>query len=324
MDAPQENSLQSQTVDAPSSSIGAQPILFAPQGLRAGWRLLIYGCLYYALRTIFFLITGLLFTGPRGQMPPLWGFLVSECSLAAIALLPAVLLSRLERRAFGDYGLPARKAFTKNFWVGAAWGFIAVSALILSIDGLGALSFGGLALHGIRVMKFAAFWAVFFLVVALYEEFFARGYTQFTLGQGIGFWPAAVVLSPCFGAIHLNTPRYGWPGALGAACIGLFFAFTLRRTGTLWFAMGMHMSWDWSETYFYSVPDSGLVLPGHLLNASLHGPRWLTGGSVGPEGSVLLFVLIAIMWVVFDRFYRPVLAVPQTTNAVENSGVQHS
>ncbi|HEV2699329.1 MAG TPA: CPBP family intramembrane glutamic endopeptidase [Terriglobales bacterium] len=319
MDSPQENSLQSQTVDASSRSVGAQPIFFGPHGLRAGWRLLIYGCLYYALRTIIFVITGLLFTGARGRVPPLWGFLVSECTLAAIALLPALLLSRLEKRAFGDYGLPARKAFRKNFWVGAAWGFVAVTALILSIDGLGALSFGGLALHGIRVMKFAVFWAVFFLVVALYEEFFARGYTQFTLGQGIGFWPAAVLLSAGFGAIHLNNPGEGWTGALGAACIGLFFAFTLRRTGNLWFAMGMHMSWDWSETYFYSVPDSGLVLPGHLLNASLHGPRWLTGGSVGPEGSVLLFVLIAAMWVVFDRVYRPVLALPQASGEENGS-----
>src|SRR5438067_483048 len=118
MDSPQENSLQSQSVDASSSSIGAQPIFFGSQGLRAGWRLLIYGCLYYALRTVFFVITGLLFTGARGRVPPLWGFLVSECSLAAIALLPALLLSRLEKRAFGDYGLPARKAFRKNFWVG--------------------------------------------------------------------------------------------------------------------------------------------------------------------------------------------------------------
>jgi len=29
----------------------------------------------------------------------------------------------------------------------------------------------------------------------------------------------------------------------------------------------------------------------------------LTGGSVGPEGSVLVFVVIALMWVVFDRVY---------------------
>jgi hypothetical protein len=71
------------------------------------------------------------------------------------------------------------------------------------------------------------------------------------------------------------------------------------------------MSWDWGESFLYSVPDSGGVAPGHLLHSSLQGPRWLTGGSVGPEGSVFLFVLLAVMWVAFDRVYRDVKYPPE-------------
>ena len=78
----------------------------------------------------------------------------------------------------------------------------------------------------------------------------------------------------------------------------MFFCFTLRRTGNLWFAIGWHAAFDFGETYVYSVPDSGFVMPGHLLAASLHGPRWLTGGTVGPEGSVVDFVVL----VPFSRF----------------------
>jgi hypothetical protein len=46
--------------------------------------------------------------------------------------------------------------------------------------------------------------------------------------------------------------------------------------------------------------------PGHLLSSSFHGPAWLTGGSVGPEGSVLVFVMIAGLWIAFDRTYHEV------------------
>ena len=46
--------------------------------------------------------------------------------------------------------------------------------------------------------------AVFFLV-GLFEEFLLRGYSLFTLARGIGFWPAALVLSGAFGLIHLET-----------------------------------------------------------------------------------------------------------------------
>ena len=96
-----------------------------------------------------------------------------------------------------------------------------------------------------------------------------RGYAQFTLARGIGFWPAALVLSCGFGLIHLRNDGEQWRGLLAAAFIGFFFCLTLRRTGNLWFAVGFHAAWDWGETFFYSVPDSGMVAPGHLLSSSL-------------------------------------------------------
>jgi membrane protease YdiL (CAAX protease family) len=143
-----------------------------------------------------------------------------------------------------------------------------------------------------------------FLLVGLFEEFLVRGYTQFTLTRGIGFWPAALVLSCAFGLLHLGNEHEQWRGLLAAALIGLFFCLTLRRTGSLWFAVGFHAAWDWGETFFYSVPDSGSVWPGHLLSSSPHGPDWLSGGSVGPEGSVLCFVVIAALWIAFERMHR--------------------
>ena len=52
------------------------------------------------------------------------------------------------------------------------------------------------------------------------------------------------------------------------------------------------------------VPDSATTEPGHLLSPSIHGNRWLTGGIVGPEASVLLLVILVAMWLAFDRSYR--------------------
>jgi hypothetical protein len=68
----------------------------------------------------------------------------------------------------------------------------------------------------------------------------------------------------------------------------------LHRTGNLWYAVGWHASFDWGETYLFSVPNSGTVMQGHLSNSILHGPTWLTGGSVGPEGSVFCFVTMGL------------------------------
>jgi membrane protease YdiL (CAAX protease family) len=158
----------------------------------------------------------------------------------------------------------------------------------------------------VRVDKFAVFCGGFFLVVGFFEEFLLRGYSQFTLATGMGFWPAAGLLSVIFAVMHTGNPGETFIGLVAVAAIGLFFCLTLRRTGNLWFAVGFHASFDWGESYLYSVPDSGTTVTGHLLNSSFHGSRWITGGTVGPEGSVLVYVVIALLWVAFDRVYPEV------------------
>lgn len=300
-DLPLENGPDS--APEPAQPHLSQRIFGGENGVWPIWRVVVYGFGYYILRELLLTIAGVAVSGRADRINFLWLLLVETGLLLVAAILPAVILSKLEGRNFGVYGLPARAAFGKQFWAGTLWGLAAISALLLVMRGVGVFEFGNIAVHGSRALKFAGFWGVFFLLVGLHEDFLFRGYSLLTLAEAIGFWPGAVLTSLTFGSVHLGNHGETWVGALGAACIGLFFCLTLRRTGNLWFAVGMHAAWDWSESFLYSVPDSGTFAPGHLMRPSFHGNRWLTGGSVGPEASVLVFVLIAVMWVVFDRVY---------------------
>jgi membrane protease YdiL (CAAX protease family) len=85
---------------------------------------------------------------------------------------------------------------------------------------------------------------------------------------------------------------------------GLLFCLFLRRRGNLWWAVGFHAGWDWGQTFFYGVPDSGLMPYHNLFGSAFHGPRWLTGGSVGPEASVFTPTVLAIVAILFSRVYR--------------------
>src|SRR5215472_7192919 len=273
-------------------------VFIGPNGLRAGWRLL-----------LFILLAAIIWSFLRGMTPSSahalapWSFIRAEGIGFLSLALAAGVMARIERRSFADYGLPLRGALGGRFWFGAVWGFAALSALLLVIRAQRGFSLGTLVLEGPRLAVYAALWAIAFLLVGLLEEFLMRGYALFTLTTGMGFWPSAVLLSVIFGAGHLRNPKESWAGALAAALIGLFFCLTVRRTGDLWFAIGLHAMWDYSESFLYSVPDSGVMVEGHLLNSSFHGPAWLTGGSVGPEGSALVFVVIGVMFVVFHRLY---------------------
>ena len=290
---------------SPDFAVATQPsyartLFFGPQGLRPGWGFAFYVAMFLLLQ---WPVADLAWSRDLGASG-LWSMMLEELGNLVAAVIPAMVLARVERRPWKVYGLPDKQVFGRLFWVGALWGFAGISVLIFALYGLHAFVFGHLVLRGARrVAEFAAFWAMFFLLVGLFEEFSFRGYSQFTLARGIGFWPAALVLSCLFGLNHLRNEGEQWKGVLAAAFIGLFFCLTLRRTGNLWFAVGFHGAWDWGETFFYSVPDSGMVAPGHLLNSSIRGSEWLSGGSVGPEGSVLCFAVIAVVWIAFDRMY---------------------
>jgi len=274
-------------------------LFWGPDGLRPGWGLAFYAITFLLLQSLGAQLATARDLGDSG----LWSMLLEKLGDFLAAVIPAVVLARIERRSWGTYGLPLKQAFGRLFWAGALWGFLAISLLIFVIYERGGFVPGHVILHGARLQRLAAFWLVYFVFVGLFEDFWMRGYSLFTLARGVGFWPAAAVLSSIFGLLHLRNKGEHWSGALLAALIGLFFCITLRRTGSLWFAIGFHAAWDWGESFFYSVPDSGWSAPGHLVNSSLHGPDWLTGGTVGPEGSVFCAVVMALVWIAFDRVY---------------------
>jgi uncharacterized protein len=287
-------------------AVGLRNVFIGRNGIRAGWRFLIFITLVVVFRVAAFRVPPvwrLLKTTESGTLTPFSD--VTLASLSAVsAFLAAFIMSRIEKRRLTSYGIPVTGAFGKLFWSGVIWGFGMLTLEMLIIHALGGFAFGGFALRGATLVHYAAAWAVNFVLVGINEEFTFRGYPQFTLTAGIGFWPTAVLLSVLFGCVHLFNPNEGWVGALSVFVFGMFACLTLKRTGNLWFAIGFHAAGDYAETFVYSVPDSGYVATGHLLNSTLHpGPRWLTGGSIGPEGSVFAFVLLGFAFYLFSWLY---------------------
>jgi uncharacterized protein len=281
---------------------------YAPDGgIRVGWRLLLFLVIFVALiAAVHFTLHSIPAFRAWEDSVPKEVFvpskiMVGEGIAVLVLLISAFLMSKIEKKTFADYALPLAQAFGKRFWQGALFGFAMLSLLMGLIAVFHGFSLAGFALAGAQALKYAALYGIAFLLVGIFEEFSFRGYMQSTLGSGIGFWPAAIVLSVIFGAIHLQNSGEAAAGAVMAGSFGVLAALTLRRLGSIWFAIGMHAAFDWGETYFYSVADSGFVARGHLLNATFHGPTWLTGGSVGPEGSLfaLLVLLLAALAIHF-------------------------
>jgi membrane protease YdiL (CAAX protease family) len=275
-------------------------IFMGPNGIRAGWRLLLFICIFLActqaegfvLHHIPAVSAWFKAQDQNVLTAPTQIFLEGVALFALV--VAAGVMALIEKRTFADYYLPLNQFLGKRFWQGVPYGFAMLSLLLVLIAAFHGFSLGGMALSGADALKFGALYGIAFLMVGLFEEFSFRGYMQSTLGSGIGFWPAAIILSILFGAIHLQNGGEAWFGAAMAGSFGVLAAFCLQRTGNIWFPIGMHATWDWSETFFYSVPDSGFLAKGHLFNSTFHGPTWLTGGTVGPEGSAFAFLVLLI------------------------------
>ena len=289
-------------------------IFMNDRGLRAGWRLLIYFAMIAALRLGLGLIVAFLAKhagGPSSapQQPEFVqriGQAVAELVLFLVALLLAWIMGKIERRKVGEYGLPLRKSIFATFFSGYFfWGFLPLTLLLLILRAAGVFYFGSLSPLNVQILGWALLWWFFFLIVGLFEEFFFRGYVLYTLADGIGFWPAAIILALGFARAHMGNSGETRLGVVATACFALFASATLWRTGNLWLAVGAHAGWDWGQSFFFGVNDSGFQAPGHLFNPHTSGPDWLSGGSVGPEGSVVTLVLWILMTVAVIFLYRP-------------------
>src|SRR5258707_91232 len=131
-----------------------QGLWLGTNGLRAGWRLLIFlavliSCLLGFREVVFHIPTvNRMFEPLREGRLVVSAALVPEFQFVLSLLVAVSVMSRIERRSLVDYGLPARDVFGRYFWQGVAWGLLAVTCVMMLIFAGGDFSFGSLALHG--------------------------------------------------------------------------------------------------------------------------------------------------------------------------------
>ena len=306
---------------APSARSGG--IFIGDEGLRAGWGIALF-ILLFALglsAQVFVSLKTHAAATQRGSHGPvsLRASFLNETPPLLIVCLVTFILSRVERRPFGVFGLGGARKLP-NFLAGLFTGLALLSALVLTLRATHLLAFDTRLLTGLAIFRFGLGWLAGFLLVGLFEEFLLRGYLQFTLARGLsslyaivaprhsralGFWTSALLLSVVFGLGHRSNPGESPLGLLSAALAGLVFCFALWQTGSLWWAIGLHTSWDWAQSFLYGVADSGTFVQHRLFLTHPVGSPLLSGGLTGPEGSIFILPTLALMALVIALTLGP-------------------
>ena len=323
---------------APATPSTLYKIFIGADGLRAGWSLLIFITLLAASLcgvNALIKLLHLLPTQPSANTDISPTFAVIGESLPFLAtLLVTWIMSLIEQRPNSVYGLGGNRQLP-NFFAGLAWGVTCLSLLVFLLWKTGLLVFDSRLLFGTDAVRYGAIWLFGFLMVGLLEEYLTRGFVLFTLTRGLaaiyswlfktrhskalGFWTAALGLSTLFGLGHRGNPGESPIGLLSAGFASLVFCLSLWRTGSLWWAIGFHATWDWAQSFLYGVADSGLMVQHRLFATHPLGKPLMSGGTTGPEGSIfVLFILAIVCLIILFTVPRSTYGDPALTYASKN------
>jgi membrane protease YdiL (CAAX protease family) len=290
-----------QTPHSPQAHGSLQRLFWSPseKRLRAAWRLLLQSLLMIFLLVVFSAVGAILAL--------LWGGLnlstLNVSSPLAYAIsLPAIVISTwfarrvFDRRSFTSLGLELKGAPLRDlaFGIGLTGAMMGLT-FVLEI-GLGWLKLGGWAWQG----SAGAGWVrqllailLAFVIVGFQEELLSRGYQLQNLVDGLNLPAGVVISSIIFSLLHSLNPGAGWFSTLGLFLSGVFLAYGWVRTRQLWLPIGLHIGWN-----IFEGPVFGFAVSGshtfRLIQHTVSGPQWITGGSFGPEAGAILLPALAL------------------------------
>jgi uncharacterized protein len=218
-----------------------------------------------------------------------------------MALFATWACTRLRKEPLSSVGFRLGRRWFQE----AAWGLLLGVAMMLFVVAIIWL-IGGVRfeLDPSRSAKAMLAGLYFFLFAALLEETLFRGFLFQRLIDGLGVWPAQIVLATLFALAHWGSP--GMQGTteivasadifLAAVMLGLAYI----RTRSLALPLGLHLGWNYAQGHMFGFGVSGFEFGGWLKPVFQGKAEWLTGGAFGPESSVfsppITLLVIVLLW----------------------------
>ena len=217
---------------------------------------------------------------------------LSMIGVDLLVLLYTLLCERPIFRSFGRRAVPGGRGNTwKLFGVGLLAGFAMNALCILAAW-----------LHGDIVLSVGRFRPLYLLAALVCvcvqsgaEELVTRGYMMGAIRDRYNVWVAAAVNSLFFGALHLLNPGITVLSFVNIVAVGLALSVVMIKLESLWFCIAMHTAWNFSQSIFFGLPNSGIVSEGSFFHLDAARDSVLYSAAFGVEGAITTtLVLLAL------------------------------
>ncbi|MXX55580.1 MAG: CPBP family intramembrane metalloprotease [Gemmatimonadetes bacterium] len=203
------------------------------------------------------------------------------------ALGASILILRYDgRRPLSDLWL-SRSGSLSGSGGGFLLGIVIVIPVLVLAVAAGGLRYGSDQGTVLQYLSTAAWTVVVLFGPAAAEELLLRGYPMRVLMERWGAATALVLTTIAFSILHGANPHVGLLALVNIALAGLLLGMVLLVTGSLWWAIGLHLGWNFAVTFLADLPVSGLtIVDAPLVEVARPGNALITGGDFGLEGGL--------------------------------------
>ncbi len=132
------------------------------------------------------------------------------------------------------------------------------------------------------------------------EELWCRGFIYERINVKYPLWVAILVNGLFFGALHCFNPGVSVLPIVDICICGLSFSLAKWYTGSIWFPMGIHTAWNFTQNLLFGLPNSGIVSEASVfgLDAASARDSMVYNVAFGVEGAIPAVLADAVLGIV--------------------------
>ena len=259
--------------------------------VRSGWKILILFLVEYLLLFIMANIIGSLVMISTSIRENIYFILMFS---QEIVLILTPILSWKDLSLIGLKAL--NKKEVKNLILGLVMGIIAITLVFILI----LISKSGVLVNSLLEPRFSlslVLYLILFIFVGFAEELLSRGYIIGAMEvSNNNKWFAVMVSAVIFSLMHYDNNGFSLIPFLNIFLVGILFGVMYVKTKSIWLSTGFHITWNFFQGCIYGMPVSGITTP-KLYEMTFVGNSILNGGTFGPEGGLIVTMVIILMLV---------------------------
>ena len=212
-------------------------------------------------------------------------------------LVVGLFVKYVDKEKFIDIGFQLKNRINE-FSTGLLIGFIIMLLGFGFLELIDEIQFQGIEFD----LKEFSFSILLFILVALAEEIFFRGYILRNLMNSYNKYVALLISSVIFSLFHGFNPNIDIIGFTNIFLSGILLGITYIHTKNLWFPIALHFSWNFFQTVLgFNVSGQNTY---SVIEFSRNENTYLNGGSFGFEGSLLSILAITIVLIAIFIYYN--------------------